>query len=151
MNIRLANKSDEAFFNGELLNDRDAMIRLNAVGIGEFVKNDKWVGTFVGGGRTGIQGFVKVEFFSDPPQARIQDLYVLKKERRKGVARELIRYAMQFAMDSWPLEMFNAMTIENPKMEFLLKELGFVNKGTYKDLLSRGKERYDQTFWVKKV
>jgi len=150
--IRLARKEDGELLQDILAKDILGKQKLNARGgIGNVVENDKWNASFIDCEEDEVRGFIKISANSTDGSIYLNDMYVSSNFRRMGVATNLIKHALSYALDSWPANHYYAYTIENKPMEKLLKKFGFKNSGTYHHFIYRNRRFLSQTLFMKKI
>lgn len=130
--IKLATKSDIEEIQNLLLEDTESYQKLAMTGCFEAKENDMWNVMFVSKHGTAILGFIKAIFYSDPGRVYISGVYTNKQYRKKGVARELMKYLLNFADKAWTHMFISGVTLDNPASEALFKSCGFDNMGTIK-------------------
>ena len=72
-----------------------------------------------------------------PPECELLSLGVLPAHRRRGVAGELLRTAMQSCLDGGAQSMFLEVAIDNLSAQALYDRFGFVRVGTRPDYYAR--------------
>lgn len=152
MKIRYAKESDKDWLKNSLLNDGNARVRLGIKGSNEssIVKfDDQWEASFIAEENDIQMGIVTVSYDASNNLAYLNDIYIPKGLRRKGIAKELIEFAINYALDSWGGFGIYAFTLGNKKMENLFQKLGFENNGVYKKSTQRGNKWISQTYWLK--
>lgn len=152
MNIRYAKDTDKEWLKNSLLNDFDARMRLGIKGSNEgnvIQIDNQWEATFVAEEDEQQIGMVTISYDSSNNLAYLNDLFVPRESRKKGVAKKLIDFAITYAIDSWGGFGIYVFTLENKIMEKLLSSLGFENNGLYKKSSRRGNNWISQTYWLK--
>lgn len=149
--IRLSKKDEGEEFANVLMDDRVGKAKLNYRGGSPLTfVNDMWTMTFVDRQDGEYRAFVKVSANCQDHAIYLDDIYIVKKYRRTGLATRLIQYALSQAKDSWSYDYLYAYTIENKPMENLLRKMGFKNRGTYKKFIYRNGEFLSQTLFMKR-
>lgn len=151
--IRYAKKEDAEWLKEDILEDENARLKLNIRGNGEgkiFKLDDTWSVSFVAEVEGKPAGIVTVEHYSLSSTNSIEELYVRKSYRNNGIATILLCKAEKYACENWPAWGMRALTIENPKMEKLLKKQGYKLMGRVKDWYVFNLKSYDQNFYFKR-
>lgn len=161
VNIRYATKDDRAWTKKVLQEDVDARLRLNMRGSREgsvFNLNDTWSASFIAEvekvgnkGRIEPVGFTTVSNHPLQHANSIDYVYVVEDYRKNGIATKLLDYAEKYTCQNWPARGVRILTIENRRMDKLLKKRGYKLMGRIKEWYVFDKKLYGQKCYFKEL
>ena len=150
LNFRFSTSEDEILYHNSLLNSPEDCEKEDERGWNEdFIERNTWRVTLTATLGTRVVGFLKMIGGSSTGFSYLQTVYIFPQYRKRGIGRELVKYAEDYMKRTWNGVGVELFTLDNKPMDTLIESEHWIKDGVALKRYFRNGRFIPETRWIK--